>query len=88
MFDKIKKFYQLKREAEKIKSSLGQKKVIGQSRDGVIRVVLDGNQNVLEVKIEKDLDRKLLEKDLKECLEDLFLKLRHLLANEFKNFIF
>lgn len=65
MFNKLKQFQDLRKQAKDLKSSMSQETVTGESLSGDIKIIMDGNQEIKNVEI----DDSLLSADKKEKLE-------------------
>lgn len=66
MLSKLKQFKDLKKQASDLKSNLAQEEVIGESKNGLVKITMDGNQEVRGVEV----DESLLASDQKETLQD------------------
>ncbi len=81
MFDKIKKLQQLK----KIKDSLSQEK-IEIEKEGV-ELIMNGNLEVEELKLNSDLSKENQERIAKECFNEGVKKVQLKMAERFKGLI-
>ncbi|MCD6270995.1 YbaB/EbfC family nucleoid-associated protein [bacterium] len=76
MFEKLRQFKELKRIQEKIK-----KEKIEVERQGT-KVVLGGNLEVIEIKLNPELDKTTQEKVLKECLNEAISQIQQKTVGE------
>jgi len=76
MFEKLRQFKELKRIQEKIK-----KEKIEVERQGT-KVVLGGNLEVIEIKLNPELDKETQEKVLKECLNEAISQIQQKTVGE------
>lgn len=77
MFDKLKQLAQLKELQDKIK-----KERVETGKNGV-RLVMDGTFEVIEIKLNPDLDLKTQEESIKDCLREARQKIQTALAKNF-----
>ena len=89
MLEKLKDLYQLQKQAREIQSRLASERVEGISRDGLFRVSLNGNLEVLSVSVAEDLNltREKVEQNSKEAFSDALSKLKNLLAAKMREMI-
>ncbi|MBI2644752.1 YbaB/EbfC family nucleoid-associated protein [Candidatus Uhrbacteria bacterium] len=82
-FDKLKDLKQ----AREIQAQLGKEQVIGTSSNGLFKVTLDGNQNVVRVEIDEKVvgDRHQLEKSAKEAFSRALDSLKKLMVSKFSS---
>lgn len=66
MLGKLKQFKDLKKQASDLQDNLAQEKVIGESKNGLVKITMDGNQEVQGVEV----DESLLVSDQKEVLQN------------------
>ncbi len=66
MFDKLKNLYELQKQASAVKQELAGSKVTAQSRDGSVKIVMNGQQKVERVTVAENL----LDPEKKNSLED------------------
>jgi len=76
MFEKLRQFKELKRIQEKIK-----KEKIEVERQGT-KVILGGNLEVIEIKLNPELDKTTQEKVLKECLNEAISQIQQKTVGE------
>jgi len=76
MFEKLKQFKELKRIQEKIK-----KERIEVEKQGT-KVVVGGNLEIIEVKLNPDLDKETQEKVLKECFNEAISQIQQKTVGE------
>jgi DNA-binding YbaB/EbfC family protein len=88
MFNKLKQFKDLRSQAKEIKNSLSQESAEGSAEWGKIKVKIDGNQEVLSVKIEPELlssdNKEKVENGIKEATNDAIKKVQHIMAEKMK----
>ncbi|MBU1178496.1 YbaB/EbfC family nucleoid-associated protein [Patescibacteria group bacterium] len=65
MLSKLKQFKDLKKQASDLKSSLAEEEAVGESKGGLVKITMDGNQEIQNVEV----DESLLASDQKETLE-------------------
>lgn len=92
IFDKIKDLNELRKNASELKqlqSQLSKEEIIGKSKDGMVTVVLDGNQNVRRVEIsERALSNKQqLEASVKDAVFRALDALKKMMATKFSSFL-
>jgi DNA-binding YbaB/EbfC family protein len=80
MFGKIKDLHQLKKQADEMKKQL-EDEIIEAENKG-IKISMNGNQEVLSVAINPDLDKEDLEKYLKETFNDAVKKVQRVMAQK------
>ncbi len=90
--DKIKDINELRKNAGELKALQGQlakEQVVGTSSDGMVKVTLDGNQNVISVQISDDIlaDRVALEKSVKDALFRALDAMKKMMASKFSSFM-
>ena len=76
MFERLKQFRELKRIQEKIK-----KEKIEAEKQGT-KVVLGGNLEAIEIRLNPELDRETQEKVLKECLNEAISQIQQKTVGE------
>lgn len=83
LFDKFRDL----RKAREIQSLLSKEIVDGVSKDGTVRVTIDGNQNVLRVSIDDSLlgEKHKLEYNTKEAFTRSLDALKKLMASKFSS---
>ena len=92
MFDKLKDINELRKNASELKALQGQlakEEIVGTSKDGLVTIVLDGNQNVVRVSIgESALSNKIqLEQSVKDALFRALDGLKKMMASKFSSFL-
>lgn len=82
-FDKLKDLKQ----AREIQAQLGKEQVVGTSANGLFKVTLDGNQNVIRVEIDEKAvgDKHQLEKSAKEAFSRGLDSLKKLMVSKFSS---
>lgn len=92
IFDKIKDINELRKNAGELKSlqaQLSKEEIVGTSKDGFVTIVLDGNQNVVRVRIDEQAvgNRIQLEISVKDALFRAVDGLKKLMASKFSSFL-
>ncbi len=85
LFDQLKDLNSMRQQAKQMQLMLANEQIMGQSKDAMIRVVLDGNQNVKSVEVMDAVvgDRKRIAQGIRECLTDINEKYKKLMADKF-----
>jgi DNA-binding protein YbaB len=89
MFDNLKDIYNLRKQAQDMEKKLVAEKVEATSASGLIRLVINGKNDLLEVQIaERDqYDRKELAQNFKEAHEKAQKSLQRILVDKFKGMV-
>ena len=74
MFDKLKQFKDLKKQASDLKSSMAQETVTGEALGGDIKITMDGNQEIQNVEISESLLVSEKKEDVEQGVKDAFSK--------------
>ena len=84
-FDQIKDINSMRQQAKQMQAKLGQETIMGQSKDALIRIVIDGNQDIKSVEVMDEIvgDRKRIAQDIREALTDLNGGYKKLLASKY-----
>jgi hypothetical protein len=82
MFNKLKQFKDIRDKAKDMQSQLAQETAEGQAAWGKIKIIINGNQEILSVSIDPELlsDAKKLEELLKEGINDAIKKIQRIIA--------
>lgn len=83
MFNKLKQFKDLRSQAKTMQSALAEEK-ISEERNGV-KLTLNGNLEVLELSLNRDLSIEEQEKTLKTCLNDAIKRAQKLMAKKLQD---
>lgn len=87
LFTKLKQIQELKKKASEIKNLLAEEK-IEINKEGV-RIVINGNQEILELKISEDLlkveNKEKLEQLLQNIINEALKKIQRIMAEKIKN---
>lgn len=89
MFEKIKHLKQLQSQAKQFKEMLAKEQAEGEAAFGKVRVLMDGNQKVLEVKIDPEIaqgQRESLEMALVQAYNDASEKIHRLISDKVKEY--
>jgi len=86
MFNKIKAIKDLRDQAKKIQSGLSEISAEGEAAWGKVKIKIDGNQQILEVKIDDEMlkDKNKLETAVKDATNDAVKKIQHQMAGKMK----
>ncbi len=86
MFNKIKVIKDLRDQAKKIQSGLAEISAEGEAAWGKVKIKIDGNQQILEVKIDDELlkEKSKLEDAIKEAANDAIKKIQKQMAGKMK----
>lgn len=86
MFNKIKAIKDLRDQAKKIQNGLAEITAEGEAAWGKVKIKIDGNQQVLEVKIDEEMlkDKNKLETAVKEAANDAIQKIQKQMAGKMK----
>jgi len=89
MFDKIKQLKELRDQAKQIKEMLSKESVVGEAGGGNVKVVMDGNQEVLSVDIDPSLliieSKEKLEQYVREAINDAIKKVQRVMAQKMQS---
>lgn len=87
MFSKLKQFKDLKDRAKQIQDALSQETAEGTASWGKVKVIINGNQQVLSVTIEEGAmdDRAKLQDLIKEATNDAIGKIQRVMATKLKD---
>lgn len=87
LFSKLKQIQDLKKQASEIKNVLAEEKV--EVDEAGIKIVMNGNQEILEVNINEDLlnadNKEKIEKTLQHNINDLVKKNQRLMAEKIRS---
>ena len=88
MFNKLKQFKDLRKQANEIKNTLAQETAQGSGAWDKVKITINGNQEVLNVEIDPELlaqDKKQdLEKGIKDATNDAIKKVQRIMAEKMK----
>lgn len=87
MFSKLKQFKDLKDRAKQIQDVLSKESVEGAAAWGKVKIVMNGNQQVLSIAIDESLmsDRVKLQTALVEATNDAIGKIQKIMATKLKD---
>lgn len=89
MFDKLKQLQELRKKALQLKEELSSESVFGKDKNGLIKITLDGNQEIKDVQIADSLlsadNKKKLETGLKEALSKAIKEAQMLMAKKMQS---
>ena len=85
--DKLKDVNEMRKQAKQLEAVLGQVQVSGHSGGDKIKIITDGNQNVLSVEVSPDIagDKSEIARHIRAALEDLFKQHKKMLQSKFGN---
>jgi len=88
MFEKLKFMKNLQSQASQLKEILANEEVEGEAAFGKVKITMDGNQKVLEVKIDPELlnQRESLQIALAEAFNNAIEKVQKLMADKIKEY--
>ena len=83
--DQMKDINAMRQQAKQMQLLLGQEVIMGQSKDAMIRIVMDGNQEIKSVEVLDGIvgDRKRIASDIREALVDLNNGYKKVLSTKF-----
>ena len=89
MFNKIKDLKNLRNQANEMKKMLAQESVTADALHGKVNLVMDGNQDLLSIHIDKELlspaNKEKLEQGIKEALSDAIKKAQRVMAQKMQS---
>lgn len=83
MFNKLKQFKDLRDKAKTMQSALAEE-TISQEKNG-IKVSLNGNLEITEIKLNPDLNKNEQENSLKSCLNEAIKKAQKVMAKKMQD---
>ena len=83
MFNKLKQFKDLRSQAKTMQNALAQE-VVTEEKNGV-KVVLNGNMEVLELKLNETLSKNSQEETLKSCFNEALKRAQRLMAKKLQD---
>jgi DNA-binding YbaB/EbfC family protein len=88
MFNQIKDLYNLKKQAEELQKQMSQEKITASSSDNLVTITINGNQELLDVKIApENLNSDKLEHAFKDAFSRAQSRLKNTMAEKFKGMI-
>lgn len=92
IFDKLKDINELRKNASELKAlqaQLAKEEIVGTSKDGLVTIVLDGNQNVVRVQVHDSIlgNKNQLEASIKDALFRALDGLKKMMASKFSSFL-
>ncbi len=86
MFEGLKNLANLRKQASQLKETLAKETIIGTALDGKVQIIMNGNQEVKEVKIDPELlnpeNKQDLERAIKECLTQCITQIQMLMMKK------
>lgn len=85
LLDQMKDINAMRQQAKQMQLVLAQEQIMGQSKDAMIRIVMDGNQEIKSVEVMDEVvgDRKKIAGDIREALVDLNNGYKKVLSTKF-----
>ncbi len=80
MFNKLKQIKDLRSQAKTMQSMLADESVTAEKHG--ITITMNGNMEVTDVKLPKDMDAEKLEKSLASCINDVVKKTQKIMAQK------
>jgi len=89
MFDQLKDIYNLKKQAEAMEKQLAAERIEGQSSNGLVKIVINGKHDILEVEISdrEKYDKKEVAQSVKEAYAKAQASLQKILMEKFRGMI-
>ncbi|GMU25673.1 YbaB/EbfC family nucleoid-associated protein [Patescibacteria group bacterium] len=87
MFNKLKQFKDIRERAKGIQSALAKERAEGSGGWGKVKVIMDGNQKVLDVMIDESLmkDKPALANAVKDAVNDAVGKIQRIMQSKMKD---
>ena len=87
LLDKLKDVNEMRKQAKHLEGLLAAETVTGSSNGGKIKIVTDGNQNILSVEVSPEVagDKSEVARHIRSALEDLFKHHKKMLQSKFGN---
>ncbi|MFA6028139.1 MAG: YbaB/EbfC family nucleoid-associated protein, partial [Patescibacteria group bacterium] len=89
MFEKLKQYKDLRKQAKQIQNTLAQETVHASALSGQLNIIMDGNQKVLSVEVAPELlnpdKKKYLEDGLKDLYDNASSALQKLMAQKMRS---
>jgi len=86
MFNKLKQFKDLASQAKQMQNMLAQESAEGEALWGKVKIKINGNQEVLDVKIDQELltadNQEKLQNAIKDASNDAIKKVQHIMADK------
>jgi DNA-binding protein YbaB len=85
IFDQMKDINAMRQQAKQMQMMLADEEIMGQSKDAMIRIVMDGNQEIKSVEVMDGVvgDRKKIAQDIREALADMNGSYKKLMQTKF-----
>ena len=89
MFNKLKQFQDLRKQAKDLKSNMAQETVTGEALDGDIKITMDGNQEIKDVEINESLlsgdNKEKIQEGIKEAFEKAVKELQSMMMRKMQS---
>lgn len=88
-FDQLKDLNSMRQQAKQMQLALANETIMGQSKDAMIRIVMDGNQELKSVEVMDGVvgDRKKIAQDIREALTDVNNNYKKIVSSKFGNML-
>ena len=85
IFDQMRDINKMRQQAKQMQMALAQETIMGQSKDALVRIVIDGNQEVKSVEVMEEVvgDRKKIAQDIREALVDMNNGYKKMMTSKF-----
>ena len=85
LMDKLKDLNSMRQQAKQMQVLLAAEQVQGNSKDKMIRLIMDGNQDIKSVEVQDGVvgDRKKIAQDIREALTDVNENYKKMMAKKF-----
>jgi len=86
-FDQLKDMNSMRQQAKQMQMQLANETIMGQSKDAMIRIVMDGNQELKSVEVMDGVvgDRKKIAQDIREAITDCNANYKKIISSKFGN---
>jgi len=87
--DQLKDLNSMRQQAKQMQAKLATETIMGQSKDAMIRIVMDGNQELKSVEVMDGVvgDRKKIAQDIRVALTDVNSNYKKIIASKFGNML-
>jgi len=89
MFNKLKQFQDLRKQAKQLKSSMSEETITGEALGGEVKIIMDGNQEIKNVEIDESLlsveNKERLEKGIMEAFASAVKGLQSLMMKKMQS---
>ena len=89
MFNKLKQFKDLRSQAKQVQNVLAQEKAEGTGAHGKVKIVMDGNQEIVSVSIDPELltpdSKSKVEEGVKDAVKDATGKIKQIMMKKMRS---